>query len=77
MTPEAFEGKFLIKSNGIGDSITVTFYRRESESKTLDQFIDSIDLENIGWDSPSRQLFYRDCNGVLYKINFEEVLRES
>jgi len=84
MTPENFDGFFKIKKTNtfkfyetIGESETepfvVYFYRREDENKSIGEFIDSISPENIGWDKPTKQLFYKDLKGKTYQLKFEEL----
>lgn len=73
MTPEEFNGRFSISPNGTESPIVVTFYRRETETKSLQEFIDSIKPEDIGWDAVTRQLFYKTKENVTYKLNFEEL----
>lgn len=73
MTPEEFDGRFSICPNGTGEPIVVTFYRRETETRSIGEFIDSIKPENIAWDAVTRQLFYKTKESVTYKLNFEEL----
>lgn len=84
MIPEDFNGFFKIPLSTtfkIYDKIkksddepfVIHFYRRENESRTIGEFIDSITPENIGWDSPTRQLFYKDKKGITYQINFDKL----
>lgn len=84
MIPEDFDGFFKIKKTNtfkfyetIGESendpFVVYFYRRETENKSIGEFIDSITPENIGWDKPSKQLFYKDKKGKTYQLKFEEL----
>lgn len=81
-TPKEFEGKIEIpitKSFGFfpeddkKETFTVWFYRREGEQKTLKEFLESITPENIGYDKPSNQLFYRASSGKLYRMDFTQV----
>ena len=81
-TPKDFDGKFVIqKSNTFGflpedeesNKFPVWFYRREQETHTLKEFLDSITPENIGWDVPTRQLFYRSKSGKMYRMGFTEI----
>ena len=81
-TPKDFDGKFVIqKSNTFGflpedeenNEFPVWFYRREQETHTLKEFLDSITSENIGWDVPTRQLFYRAKSGKMYRMGFTEI----
>ena len=66
--------KFLESSNNCeSESFTVYFYRRETENYTIEEFLDSISPENIGWDEPTKQLFYKDIEGKTYKLKFEEL----
>ena len=79
--PKDFDGKFTFKkSRGFGflpedesDIFTVWFYRRETENKSTKEFTDSLDPENIGYDKPSNQLFYRSPSGQLYRMDFTKV----
>lgn len=73
MIPEEFNGRFSISPNGTESPVVVTFYRRETETKSLQEFIDSITLENIGWDAVTRQLFYKSASSKVYKLVFEEL----
>jgi len=81
MLPEDFEGKFVIKKRNSfrffpdepeDENFQVWFYRRETTKSSLSKFLDSIESENIGYDKPSNQLFYRSKSGKLYNISFEE-----
>jgi hypothetical protein len=80
-TPKDFDGKFTIKkSNGLNflpedesDIFTVWFFRREKETKSLKEFLNALDPENMGYDKPSNQLFYRSLSSKLYRIDFTEV----
>jgi hypothetical protein len=82
MTPKDFSGKIEIpvsKSFGFfpedesKQTFTVWFYRRENDTRTLKEFLDSISCENIGYDKPSNCLYYRSVNNKIYKLNFIEV----
>lgn len=67
---------FMETDSDPGDMpFTVVFYRREHEveNSTLGQFVETIPKRNIGWDKPTRQLFYRGMSGKLYTLSFEEV----
>lgn len=81
-TPKDFEGKIeipKIKSFGFfpedneKTTFTVWFYRRETEEKSLKEFLESITSENIGYDKPTNQLFYRASSSKLYRMDFVEV----
>lgn len=80
--PKDFTGKFTIKKSGgfeflpeddSSNIFTVWFYRREGENKSLKEFTDSLDPENIGYDKPTNQLFYRSPSGQLYRMDFTKV----
>lgn len=82
MTPKDFEGKIeipVIETFGFfpeddeKETFTVWFYRRESDTKTLKEFLDSITPENIGYDKPSNTLYYRSKSNKIYKLNFIQV----
>lgn len=84
MIPESFEGLFKIQKTSSfkflesyddikDDSFSIYFYRRETEKYTIGEFIDSLSPENIGWDKPTKQLFYKDKNGKTYQLKFEEL----
>lgn len=84
MIPETFEGLFKIQKTSSfkflesyddikDDSFSIYFYRRETEKYTIGEFIDSLSPENIGWDKPTKQLFYKDKNGKTYQLKFEEL----
>lgn len=83
MTPDTFVGmiEIPIKTPGFKyldseeekSNFAVWFYRRETSKFSLEEFLESITPENMGWDKPSRQLYYRDKTNKLYKINFQEV----
>lgn len=84
MIPETFEGVFKIQKTSSfkflesyddtkDDSFSIYFYRRETEKYTIGEFIDSLSPENIGWDKPTKQLFYKDKNGKIYQLKFEEL----
>lgn len=53
--------------------IDVWFYRRETEKYTLEEFLDHIKPEDIGWDRPTDQLYYKDSEGQLFQLNFQKV----
>lgn len=82
MLPEDFEGKFVIKKRNNSfrffpgdpqdEDFQIWFYRRETDKLPLSEFLDSIESENIGYDKPSNQLFYRSKSGKLYNISFNE-----
>jgi hypothetical protein len=81
-TPKDFEGKIEIPViNSFGffpededkKTFTVWFYRRDSNKGTLKEFLESISPENMGYDKPSNQLFYRSKSGKIYRINFTEI----
>ncbi len=84
MTPKDFQGKFSIPRTtenfmffpGYEDEqrpFDVYFYRRETDKKPLDEFLASISPDNIGWDKPTRKLYYRSETGILYELNFKKV----
>ena len=51
----------------------VWFFRRETEKYTLEEFLDHIKPEDIAWDKPTNQLYYKDCNGKVFKLNFQKL----
>ena len=80
--PKDFDGKFTFKkSSGFeflpeddsSEIFTVWFYRRETENKSVKEFTDSLDPENIGYDKISNQLFYRSASEQLYRMDFTKV----
>lgn len=84
MTPKDFQGKFSIPrttnnfmffpgSEEEQKPFDVYFYRRETENFSLDEFLASIAPENIGWDKPTKKLYYRSLDGILYEMNFKKV----
>jgi hypothetical protein len=84
MIPKDFDGSFKIPitntfkfyekvNSDVKDPFIIHFYRRENEIKSIGEFIDSITPENIGWDKPTKQLFYKDKNGKTYQLKFEEL----
>lgn len=70
-----FHGKVLV------GGVPVQFYRRTTmsvitygrESHSLSKFLKSIPKNNMAWDEPTHQLFYRDKDDSLYKLNFEKI----
>lgn len=81
-TPKDFEGRIEIpKIESFGffpedeekETFTVWFYRRENESSSLKEFLNSITPENIGYDKPSNRLFYRAKSGRIYHMDFIEI----
>lgn len=82
MTPKDFEGKIEIPvidsfqffpEDSNKKTFTVWFYRKESDDKTLKEFLDSITPENMGYDKITNSLFYRAKSSKIYKLNFVEV----
>jgi hypothetical protein len=85
MTPESFEGVFKLQKTSSfkfletydedceSNSFAIYFYRRETEKYTIGEFLDSLSPENIGWDKPTKQLFYKDKDGKTYQLKFEEL----
>jgi hypothetical protein len=82
MIPKSFEGKIEIPiTNSFGffpeddnkKTFTVWFYRRENNTGTLKEFLDSITPENIGYDKESNSMFYRSKDDKVYKLNFIEI----
>lgn len=72
-----FDGQIFVGNS----QQSVKFYRRTimgvieqgREKNTIRRFIKSVQNGHMAWDEPTRQLFYRDKTGVLYKLNFEQV----
>jgi hypothetical protein len=82
MIPKDFSGKIEIPiTESFGffpedetkETFTVWFYRRETDTRTLKEFLDSISCENIGYDKLSNSLYYRSISNKIYKLNFIEV----
>lgn len=87
MIPDEFDGMILMNLDIQGSTFmetdadpgnspfTIFLYRREHEveNSTLGQFVETIPKRNMGWDKPTRQLFYRGMSGKLYTLSFEEV----
>lgn len=71
MIPEDFIGKIVM--NPDGKPFDIWFYRRETDRFSIEEFIDSIKPGDIGWDNPTKQLFYKHYNGKTYLLNFEEL----
>lgn len=81
-TPKDFTGKFTIQrrkdfgfipGDDSEETFDVWFYRRETDKLPLKEFLDSLKTENIGYDKPSNQLFYRAPSGKLYRMDFTQV----
>ncbi len=81
-TPKDFPGRFrfqrkkdfgFIPGDDTEETFDVWFYRREEETRTLKEFLNSLKPENIGYDKPSNQLFYRSPSGKLYRMDFTEI----
>lgn len=82
-TPKDFVGKFTFQRNlktfdflpgdDSEETFNVWFYRRETEKRTLKEFLDSLQPENMGYDEPTKQLFYRALSGKLYRMDFIEI----
>jgi len=81
-TPKDFTGKFtfhrkkdfgFIPGDDSEETFDVWFYRRETEERSLKEFLDTLHPENMGYDKPSNQLFYRAPSGKLYRIDFIEM----
>lgn len=73
MTPESFNGHFVIYPPPDRLPFDIWFYRRDDENHTLEDFIDSIKPQDIAYDKPTNTLYYKDIAGKLYKLNFEAV----
>jgi hypothetical protein len=82
MIPKNFDGKIEIPitetfgffpEDSSKETFTVWFYRREKDTKSLKEFLNSITPENIGYDKPSNALFYRSKSNKIYKLNFIEI----
>jgi hypothetical protein len=84
VTPKDFDGKisipliesssfFPISSENNNEPFDIWFYRRATDNKTLKEFLDSIVPENMGYDKPTNQLFYRSLSGKLYRMDFTEI----
>jgi len=80
--PKDFDGKFVFqKTKDFGflpgdesdQTFDVWFYRREETNRTLKEFLESLLPENVGYDKPSNQLFYRSKSGKLYRMDFTEI----
>ncbi len=82
-TPKDFTGKFtfqkkfksfdFLPGDGSEETFDVWFYRRETEKRPLKEFLESLELENVGYDKITNQLFYRAPSGKLYRMDFVEV----
>lgn len=81
-TPKDFTGKFVIqRTNDFGflpgddseETFDVWFYRREGDKRPLKDFLNTLQPENIGYDKPSNQLYYRAPSGKLYMLDFIEM----
>lgn len=72
--PNGFDGMFKIYVNGRkNDPVEVRPFTRAEDIRTLDEFIGEIQPQEIGWDNPTQQLYYRDIDNKAYKIIFEEI----
>jgi hypothetical protein len=73
-----FNGQILV---GKTDVQTVKFFRRTTmgviehgrKKNSLRNFLKNINPGHMGWDEPTGKLFYRNTDGVLHKVNFEQV----
>jgi hypothetical protein len=81
-TPKDFNGKFTFQrkkdfgffpGDGSEETFDVWFYRRESDIRTLKEFLDTLGPENMGYDKVTNQLFYRALSGKLYRMDFTEI----
>jgi hypothetical protein len=83
-TPKDFNGIIKIDKNPSfrflettqdqkDEPFTIFFYRRETDKYSIGEFIDSIGRQNIAWDGPTKQLFYKDEKGITYKLNFQRL----
>jgi hypothetical protein len=71
LTPKNFDGKIVM--NPGNKPCDVWFFRRETEKYTLEEFLDHIKPEDIAWDKPTNQLYYKDCDGQIFKLNFQNL----
>lgn len=73
MPPESFNGHFVMYPPPDKLPFDVWFYRRDDEKFTLEEFLNSIGSQDIGFDKPSNTLYYKDTEGQVYKLVFEKV----
>jgi len=81
-TPKDFTGKFtfhrksdfgFIPGEDTDNTFDVWFYRRENDNLPLKDFLNTLQPENMGYDKPSNQLYYRSPSGKLYMLDFIEM----
>lgn len=73
MLPEEFNGHIVMYPPPTGLPFDVWFYRRDNDEYTLEEFIESIRPQDMAYDKPTNTLYYKNLEGKLYKVNFEEV----
>lgn len=75
-TPETFEGVLYPMANSNiseYDNLKYNIYSRKTDTKSLKEFLNSIKNENLAWDEPTKNLYYRDKTGELYRLQFVKV----
>jgi hypothetical protein len=67
------ESTHFIETEEEPNSFTVWFFRRESEEIPLEDFLNSIQLNNFGWDEVTQQLFFKSKDNETYLVDFNKL----
>ena len=70
---ELKETSHFIETVDEPNSFTLWFYRRESEELPLDDFLNDLQLNNFGWNEPTRELFFNSKDNELYSVSFTKL----
>lgn len=54
-------------------SFRVLFYRRDSEESPFDGFLESLQINNFGWDATTKQLFFKSQTNEIYRVDFNPI----
>lgn len=73
----AFKGQFLIGGKSPIRDYRIKLYRRETVKQSHQDFLDSIGVNTLAYDSVEDLLLYRDEIGKLWKAKFEEYENDS
>jgi hypothetical protein len=54
-------------------SFRIFFYKRDSEETSFDDFLESIKINNFGWNEVTKELFFKSESNEIYRVNFNPI----
>jgi hypothetical protein len=61
------------ESESEATSYAIWFYKRDSEETSFEDFLESLQINNFGWDEVTKQLFFKSQDNLIYRVDFNPI----